>query len=97
MMQALASVLYFGLIGRATALPSSLVARQLPPPFDGPSSISCQSLTNSCNATTVDLSNFYSYTSCILLTTCLQGIETPAQVLAVNLAPATQPRLTESV
>ena len=96
-MHILASVFHLTLIGFATALPSSLVAKQVSPPIDGPSSTSCLSLRNSCNATTVDLSNFYNYTSCFLLTACLQGTETPAQVLSITQAPATQPRLTESV
>lgn len=92
-MNALVSVLYLGLIGLSTALPSSLVARQ----SDGPTSTSCLSLRNSCNATTVDFNKFYNYTSCFLLTACLQGAANPAQVLAESQAPATQPRLSESV
>ncbi|KAG8215323.1 hypothetical protein J3R82DRAFT_8915 [Butyriboletus roseoflavus] len=55
----------------------------------------CVSLRNSCNATTVDLGNFYSYVPCIMLTTCLQTVENPAQVLRASGAPANQPRLTE--
>ncbi|KAG1731380.1 hypothetical protein EDB19DRAFT_1912504 [Suillus lakei] len=91
-MNQLVSVLFLGLIGLVAALPSSLVARQ-----DGPTSVSCLSLRNSCNATTVDLNNFYNYTSCFLLTACSSGAENPAQVLTASQAPATQPRLTESV
>ncbi|OAX40705.1 hypothetical protein K503DRAFT_842437 [Rhizopogon vinicolor AM-OR11-026] len=87
---------HLGLIGLTTALPSSLVAKQVSPPVDGPSSTSCLSLRNSCNATTVDLNNFYNYTSCFLLTACLQGAATPVQVLSESQAPATQLRLTES-
>ncbi|KAG1834987.1 hypothetical protein DFJ58DRAFT_719306 [Suillus subalutaceus] len=83
-MNTLISVLYLGLIGLVTAL-------------HGSSSTSCLSLRNSCNATTVDLSNFYNYTSCFLLTACSSGIENPAEVLDASKAPVTQPRLTESV
>ncbi|KAG2363989.1 hypothetical protein BDR07DRAFT_1355706 [Suillus spraguei] len=91
-MNTLISILYLSLIGLVTALPSSLIARQ-----DGPTSASCLSLQNSCNATTVDLSNFYNYTSCFLLTACSSGVQNPAQVLSASHAPATQPRLNESV
>ncbi|KAG2745814.1 hypothetical protein P692DRAFT_20808651 [Suillus brevipes Sb2] len=91
-MNALISVIYLGLIGLVAALPSPLFARQ-----DGPTSISCLSLRNSCNATTVDLNNFYNYTSCFLLTACSSNVENPAQVLIASQAPAIQPRLTESV
>ncbi|KAG2068335.1 hypothetical protein BDR04DRAFT_1079502 [Suillus decipiens] len=91
-MNTLISVLYLSLIGLITALPSSLIARQ-----DGPTSASCLSLQNSCNATTVDLSNFYNYTSCFLLTACSSGVKNPAQVLSASHAPATQSRLNESV
>ncbi|KAH7919564.1 hypothetical protein BV22DRAFT_1183768 [Leucogyrophana mollusca] len=75
---------------------AALYASQIPPPIDGSSSASCMSLNNSCNAKTVDLTNFYNYTSCVLLTTCFQGGENPAQVLAQSGAPATQPRLTQT-
>ncbi|KIK45403.1 hypothetical protein CY34DRAFT_780520 [Suillus luteus UH-Slu-Lm8-n1] len=91
-MNTLISVFYLGLIGLVTALSSSLVTMQ-----DGPISTSCLSLRNSCNATTVDLNNFYNYASCFLLTACSSGVENPAQVLIASQAPATQPRLTESV
>lgn len=91
-MNTLISVLYLGLIGLVTALHPSLIARQ-----DSPSSASCLSLRNSCNATTVDLTNFYNYTSCFLLTACSSDVENPAQVLEASRAPVTQPPLTESV
>ncbi|KAG2145474.1 uncharacterized protein EDB93DRAFT_508176 [Suillus bovinus] len=93
-MNTLISVLYLGLIGLVTAFPLSLIARQ-----DGPTSASksCLSLQTSCNATTVDLTNFYNYMSCFLLTVCSSDVEIPAQVLNAFHAPATQPRLTESV
>ncbi|KAG1761863.1 hypothetical protein EDD22DRAFT_953660 [Suillus occidentalis] len=91
-MNTLISVFYLGLIGLVTALSSSLVTTQ-----DGLISASCLSLRNSCNATTVDLSNFYNYTSCFLLTACSSGVEHPAQVLNASHAPVTQPRLNESV
>jgi hypothetical protein len=91
-MNTLVSVLYLGLIGFVTALPPSLIAG-----YDGTISVSCLSLRNSCNATTVDLNNFYNYTSCFLLTACSSGIEHPAGVLNASHAPLTQPRLTESV
>ncbi|KAG1810207.1 uncharacterized protein HD556DRAFT_1302556 [Suillus plorans] len=92
-MNTLISILYLALIGLVTAIPSSLIPRQ---DISGLVSAfkSCVSLQNSCNATTVDLSNFYNYTSCFLLTACM---ESPAQVLNASAAPATQPRLTESV
>ncbi|KAG1811946.1 hypothetical protein EV424DRAFT_116269 [Suillus variegatus] len=95
-MNTLISILYLALIGLVTALPSSLIPRQ---DISGPASAfkSCVSLQNSCNATMVDLSTFYNYTSCFLLTACLSGMENPAQVLNVSQAPATQPRLAESV
>ncbi|KAF8841851.1 hypothetical protein BDN67DRAFT_478599 [Paxillus ammoniavirescens] len=89
------SLFSFGLVGATLAIPTALLPRQLPPGYDAPTSVSCLSLRNSCNATTVDLSNFYSYTSCIMLTTCSQGVDNPAQVLSVSQAPASQPRLTE--
>ncbi|KAG1852560.1 hypothetical protein C8R48DRAFT_724149 [Suillus tomentosus] len=95
-MNTLISILYLALIGLVTALPSSLIPRQ---EISGPASAlkSCVSLRNSCNATMVDLSNFYNYTSCFLLTACFSGMFDPAQVLNVSQAPATQPRLAESV
>ncbi|KAH7927215.1 hypothetical protein BV22DRAFT_1007506 [Leucogyrophana mollusca] len=92
----------FSAFGITALFASSVIAvpfveRQvIAPPEDGPSSVSCLSLRNSCNATTVDLANFYNYTSCVLLTTCSQGSANPAQVLAENSAPATQPRLTQT-
>lgn len=49
------------------------------------------------SATTVDFSNFYNYTSCFLLTACSSDVENPAQVLDASGAPATQPRLTDTV
>ncbi|KAG1731383.1 hypothetical protein EDB19DRAFT_1912506 [Suillus lakei] len=73
----LISVFYLGLIGLVNALPSSLVARQAVP-----ISASCLSLQNSCNATTVDLNNFYNYTSCFLLTACSTNDVDPSMALA---------------
>jgi hypothetical protein len=97
----LRTLLSLGIVGVALASPNGLLeSRQIQyvyPGTDGPTSESCLSLRNSCNATTVDLSNFYSYVSCIMLTTCLQGVENPAQVLQVSGAPADPPRLTEEV
>ncbi|KIJ60936.1 hypothetical protein HYDPIDRAFT_116633 [Hydnomerulius pinastri MD-312] len=90
------ALLSLSIIGTALASPTALLPRQVPPPVDGSSSISCLSLRNSCNATTVDLNNFYNYTSCIMLTTCMQGVENPPQVLSERGAPATQPRLTQT-
>ena len=90
-----------GLVGMALASPTRLLeSRQIQyvyPEADGPSTESCLSLRNSCNANTVDLSNFYSYVSCIMFTACLQGVQNPAQVLLSAGAPANQPRLTEEV
>ena len=97
----LRTLLSLGLVAVAMASPNGLLeSRQMQyvdPGTDGPTSASCLSLRNSCNATTVDLSNFYNYVSCIMLTTCLQGVENPAQVLQGSGAPANQPRLTEQV
>ncbi|KAH7881860.1 hypothetical protein F5I97DRAFT_471926 [Phlebopus sp. FC_14] len=89
----LGALLFTTLVG--TALANPLLPRQIPPPLDGPSSVSCLSLRNSCNATTVDLNNFYSYPSCIMLTTCNAGSSTPYNTLIDNNAPTTQARLTE--
>lgn len=93
--------LSLGFVGIALAGPSGLFeSRQIQyvyPETDGPSTESCLSLRNSCNANTVDLSNFYSYIPCIMLTACLQDVENPAQVLQASGAPADQPRLTEEV
>lgn len=87
--------------GVALASPTGLLdSRQIQhvyPRDDGPTTESCLSLRNSCSATTVDLSNFYSYVPCIMLTTCLQDVENPAQVLRESGAPANQPRLIEEV
>ncbi|KAG1810311.1 uncharacterized protein HD556DRAFT_1319374 [Suillus plorans] len=93
-MNTLISILYLALIGLVTAAPSSLIPRQGISSGLASALKSCFSLENSCNATTVDLSNFYNYTSCFLLTACT---ESPAQILSASGAPATQPRLTESV
>ena len=92
-------LLCLGFVGAALASPTGLLeSRQyLNPAPDNYTSVSCLSLRNSCNANTVDLSNFYSYVPCIMLTTCMQGVENPAQVLQASGAPASQPRLTEGV
>ena len=79
--------LALGLVGAALASSTD----------DNSTSASCLSLQNSCNANTVDLSNFYNYVPCIMLTTCMQGVENPAQVLQASGAPANQPRLMEEV
>ena len=97
----LRTLLSWGFVGAAMARPTGpLESRQtglIYPATDAPSYLSCLSLLSSCNANTVDLSNFYSYVPCIMLTTCLQGVENPAQVLSSVGAPANQSRLTEEV
>ncbi|KAH7907375.1 hypothetical protein BJ138DRAFT_1014591 [Hygrophoropsis aurantiaca] len=93
----LASVFGIGALFASSVVAGPVVERQIPPPTpDGPSLISCSSLRNSCNATTVDLANFYNYPACILFTTCQQGVETPLNVLHEVGAPTTQPRMTET-
>ncbi|KAF9238689.1 hypothetical protein BU15DRAFT_75132 [Melanogaster broomeanus] len=93
------ALFFLGLTGVTLASPSALLSRhallsrQYPGESDPSSDVSCLSLSNSCNATTVDLTNFYSYTSCIMLTTCMG--ESPSYTLSVSQAPANQPRLTE--
>ena len=65
--------------------------------LDTSSSRSCESLKNTCNATTADFNNFYNSTACVLFTVCKSSVFCLDETLNLVGAPKSQPRMMESV